>query len=338
MDLSGLHLRFATAQPLAILGTAAAPVYAFFIQSGIEPEFVIDDTPGLKLDRSQNVMRHDGAIWMHATTPGPSSSIHFTLADGKSVTLVLVRQQDAEMGWKIASGDHKQLLVTDQQAFVDNDTATLEHIGDPHFVARLLPEMHTTLLPFDPNIKLNHDGTAYSTGVPKLGPSVITLTPTQIKPADAPAPLPADFKPSNRPRVVAAAPTDADFSRAGVWSISLPKSIATALKVAGRPSDAPYFLRIHYTGDVARLSVNGHLLDDNFADGRPWLVGLTRFAPQLTNNQLQLSIYPLRPNPPIFFEPGNEPKPDAPTAIQSVELLTQYTLKLKLVPQPTKKP
>lgn len=30
MNLSGLHLRFATAQPLAILGTAAAPIYVFF--------------------------------------------------------------------------------------------------------------------------------------------------------------------------------------------------------------------------------------------------------------------------------------------------------------------
>jgi beta-galactosidase len=342
MDLSGLHLRFATAQPLAILGTKDAPVYTFFSQIGIPVEFVIDDTPGLKLDRSQNVIRRDGAIWMYAVAQGPSANIHFTLADGKSVTLVLVRQQDAEMGWKIASGDHKQLLVTDQQAFVDNDTATLEHIGDPHFAARLLPEMHTTLLPFDPNIKLTNQAAAYSTSLPKLGPGVITLTPTQTKPADAPAPLPADFKPSNRPRVVAAAPTDADFSRAGVWSVSLPKLIATALQVAGRPSDAPYFLRIHYTGDVARLTVpiNGkdHLLDDNFADGRPWLVGLSRFAPQLTNNQLQLSIYPLRPNPPIFFEPGNEPKPDTPAAVQSIELLTQYTLKLKLVPQPTKKP
>ncbi len=66
---------------------------------------------------------------------------------------------------------------------------------------------------------------------------------------------------------------------------------------------------------------------------RPWpVVGLNPLLPpQLTfNHQLQLSIYPLRPNPPIFFEPGSEPKPDAPTALQAVELLTQYTLKLKL--------
>ena len=116
-------------------------------------------------------------------------------------------------------------------------------------------------------------------------------------------------------------------SHAAIYSIPLPKSA-----LADTPTEQ-HFLRITYTGDVARLSANHHLLDDNFADGTPWLVGLTRFDPQLqTDPTLQLSIYPLRSNPPIFFEPGYEPKPDAPHALQSVELLTQYTLKLKLGP------
>jgi hypothetical protein len=342
MDLSGLHLRFATAQPLAILGTKESPVYAFFSQPFIPAEFVIDDTPGLKLDPSVQAERHDGALWLRAS-PRPvglqQHEIRFTLPGGRTVTIWVIPQQAAEMGWKIASGGYTQLLVTQQQAFVDNDTATLEDLGNTFFVARLLPEMHTTLLvPSDPSVKLANEGPAYSTSFPKLGPGVIALTPTQTKPASSPAPLPADFKPSNRPRVVAAAPTEADWSRAAAHSIPLPKSALT-----DSPSEQ-HFLRITYTGDVARISaqVDGkdHLLDDNFADGRPWLVGLTRFAPQLQKDPtLQLSIYPLRPNPPVFFEPGHKPKPDAPPAtLQSVELLTQYTLKLKLMTSPTKKP
>ena len=37
------------------------------------------------------------------------------------------------------------------------------------------------------------------------------------------------------------------------------------------------FLKIAYTGDVARLSANGYLLDDNFNNGLPWMIGLRRF-------------------------------------------------------------
>lgn len=171
------------------------------------------------------------------------------------------------------------------------------------------------------------------TGSPTDNPTTLLLEATQTKPAGDVAPLPADFKPSSRPRVVAAEPTDADWSRAATWTIPLPKPSAAP--------DEQRFLRIHYTGDVARISAGDHLLTDNFADNRPWLVGLTRFAPQLTQDggKLDLSIYPLRANPPIFFEPGYEPKIDGPQAVslQSVELLTQYTLKLRMETRPPQK-
>jgi beta-galactosidase len=349
MDLSGLHLRFATAQPLAILGTKAAPVYAFVAQPNIPAEFVVDDTPGLKLDSSIHPLLRDGALWLRAEPAAawlPQHTIRFTLASEHRVTLWVLNQQDAERGWKITTANSTQLLITQQQAFVDKNTATIVDLGNPTFVAWLLPAMHTALVPADPRVKLTK-GAGYQVTFPNLGPGIITLTPTQTKPADAPAPLPADFKPSTRPRVVAAAPTDADWSRAATWSIPLPKSAFT-----DTPTTSPteqYFLRVIYNGDVARLSIpidgKDHLLDDNFADSRPWLVGLTRFAPQFaqasneSGAKLTLSIYPLRPNPPIFFEPGHEPNPDTPpAALIDAALLTQYTLKLKLVLAPTRKP
>lgn len=343
MDLSGLHLRFATAQPLAILGTKDAPVYAFFSQPGISSEFVIDDAPGLKLDSARsakaNVERHEGALWLHDLQPGPGykltdASMRFILPNGRSVTIVLIRQQDAEIAWKISSGNNRQLLLTPNEAVVDKDTATLTDLGSHFFGAGLIPiNARLTSLDKKANFRFRRDMQMYSTP-PIADLKSVALVATQTHPASSPAPLPADFKPSNRPRVVAAAPTEADWSRAATYSIPIPKSA-----LADSPTQQ-HFLRINYTGDVARLSINGHLLDDNFADGRPWLVGLDRFAPQLTQSggKLDLSIYPLRKDAPIFFEPGLEPKVDAPPAsIQSVELLTQYTMKLKLVPNPEKK-
>ena len=337
LDLSGLHLRYATAQPLAILGTATAPVYAFFAQPYITAELIIDDIPGLKLEPvgqpeqlSGQVTRHDGTITIRSET-----GERFTLPNGRDVTILLLGQATAEHGWKIARNGESALLVTLQEAFIDGDTATLQSFRKNNFDAVLIPDI-AHLVSSNPSVQLPRSPDTYYLGN-QSATTTVGLPATQTKPADAPAPLPADFKPSNRPRIVAAAPTDADFSRAAVYSIPLPKSALT-----DTPTEQ-HFLRITYTGDVAHLTttVDGkpHLLDDNFADNRPWLVGLTRFTPQLqANPTLQLSIYPLRPNPPIFFEPGHEPKPNAPPAsLTSVELLTQYTLKLKLVPQPPHK-
>jgi hypothetical protein len=355
MDLSGPHLRYATAQPLAILGTKDAPVYAFVSQPNIPAEFVIDDA-GIQLDpksiahRPLELTHSDGAFVLRQTQAIDNAyqafAPVFKLRSGKTVIILLLTQNDAEHSWKITTGTATGFLRTPQQAYVDGNIVTLQNLGDDtHQGAVLLRGSFTwSVTPNDigylaPLDKAGHENTK-AVGMAEVAgkltqhpapPAAIELPATQIKPADAPAPLPADFKPSNRPRVVAAAPTEADWSRAATYSVPLPKSA-----LADTPSTgAQHFLSIRYTGDVARISTNGHLLDDNFADGRPWLVGLTRFAPQLqqSGGKLTLSIYPLRRDPPIFFEPGHEPKPDAPTAVQSIELLTQYTLKLKLVPQ-----
>jgi beta-galactosidase len=362
MDLSGLHLRFATAQPFAILGSKDAPIYAFVEESTVLPvELLIDEQPGLKLDIGKSasgfdgpnqitVERNNGTIRL--TTMGfEPVPIGFVLPGGHRVTIILLNQKTAEGSWKIAAGGSTQLIYTSrQQVYVDGDGAILQSTDDEMPLACLFPYGMGRLTSADPKAPLTEApkmfGNCY--GAPTFGnhPPSKTISATLIKPADSPAPLPTDFKPSNRPRVVAAAPPEADWSRAGTWSITLPKSALTDQtrvphSSAQRMSGVEYFLRIHYTGDVARLSADGHLLDDNFADNRPWLVGLSRFAPQLAQSggKLDLSIYPLRPNPPIFFEPGYEPKADTPpAALQSVELVTQYTLKLKLEPTPSRKP
>jgi hypothetical protein len=368
LDLSGLHLRFATAQPLAILGTKDAPIYTFFAQPGIEPEFIIDDTPGLELQddhRAQPIQtfHRDGQIILRQVVGMPNDFHrpflqHFRLPGGNVVTILLVTQEDALDSWKISAGTTTMLVWTPQQAYVDGDVITLQDREDNNAAADGKAGSFTWHdLPATMNLgntfQLDVHGhlpanMADMVGTDRfLGPRTsrqenakapLPLKFVQLHAPASPTPLPADFKPSSRPRVVAAAPTDADFARAAIYSIPLPKSALT-----DTPTET-HFLRITYIGDVARLSttIDGkpHLLDDNFADGRPWLIGLSRFLPQLQQDPtLQLSIYPLRPNPPIFFEPGLEPKPNTPPAsVISVELLTQYTLKLKLEPTTPTRP
>jgi beta-galactosidase len=370
MDLSGLHLRFATAQPLAILGTKAAPVYAFFSQPGIPAEFVVENTLGLSAALSQESTGgteiRDGAQWFRGLHPERQrgDSIWFTLPNGHHVTILLLNANNAERAWKVIAGSTTALLTTPQQAYVDGPLVILQNLGTNTFLANVVPEDAARIVAADPKQTLGHSGADVTAAAPSSAPAVVPLTPDLIRTASPPAPLPDGFKPSSRPRVVAAAPTDADWSRAGVWSITLPKDIAATIehtttarvphpyaqRTGGMnnaqlttPPNTQYFLRIHYTGDVARLSApesgTDHLLTDDFYSGRPWLVGLTRFAPQLAQSggKLNLSIYPLRPTPPIFFEPGLAPKPDTPPAsVTSVELVTQYTLRLKLVPANSK--
>ena len=104
---------------------------------------------------------------------------------------------------------------------------------------------------------------------------------------------------------VAEEPTDEDFREAAVYTITLPENLA------GRQ-----LLRIRYRGDVARLYCNGHLIADNFYNGRPLLFGLWRLPAGTAS--LELRILPLQSEMPIYFPREADTTPGE--AVLSIEL------------------
>ena len=119
---------------------------------------------------------------------------------------------------------------------------------------------------------------------------------------------------------IAIAPTDSDFTNAAVWKIRLPAKLD--LNCLG----CHQILRIRYTGDVARLTLNGKLIEDNFYSGREFDLGLNRYAPEILTGDLRLEILPLRKDAPVFLEP--KAKPDFGTneslaKFQSAEIINR---------------
>ncbi|MBX3739246.1 MAG: beta-galactosidase [Candidatus Didemnitutus sp.] len=100
------------------------------------------------------------------------------------------------------------------------------------------------------------------------------------------------------PKPVAAMPTDADFAAAAVWRIKLP----TGLRTETRPR-----LRLHYTGDVARVFVDGEFVNDDYYNGAPLEIGLWRHPAALRGGEVTVAILPLAresvsgPAPKIYF-------------------------------------
>ena len=69
-----------------------------------------------------------------------------------------------------------------------------------------------------------------------------------------------------RPHGVAQAPAAGDLPQAAQWSIAVPAGALNGL--------SELFLEVSYEGDLARLTANHKLLDDDFYNGKPWMVGL----------------------------------------------------------------
>ncbi len=118
---------------------------------------------------------------------------------------------------------------------------------------------------------------------------------------------------------IAIAPTEADFTNAAVWKIKLSADWNAGLQsgsMKATDTNAPGrrpvlqgnpLLRLRYVGDVARLTLNGKLIADNFYAGREFDLGLQRYAPEIFTGDLRLEILPLRKDAPIFIEPKHRP-------------------------------
>jgi hypothetical protein len=96
-------------------------------------------------------------------------------------------------------------------------------------------------------------------------------------------------------------PSDADFAAAAVWQITIPPD---ALDGASEVR-----LKIDYAGDAARAYIGDRLIDDDFYYGKPWEIGLNRFAPDVLSKGITLKILPLRADSTVNIAKEVWPKP-----------------------------
>ena len=98
---------------------------------------------------------------------------------------------------------------------------------------------------------------------------------------------------------VAAAPGDADFANAAVWRVKLPAAVL----------EHDDLLRFSYTGDVARISIGGKFITDDFYNGQPLEIGVRRHAAALkaAGGEITIAILPLQKNAPIYLPDSAKP-------------------------------
>jgi arabinogalactan endo-1,4-beta-galactosidase len=122
---------------------------------------------------------------------------------------------------------------------------------------------------------------------------------------------------------MASSPDDSTFEKAGLWQLTLPKSVPSGC--------SDLFLKVNYEGDVGRLYDGDRLLDDNFFNGTTWQIGLKRFGPDVWTVGLDLSVLPLRKDAPIYIPRNKWPSFKGATQVaelKSVTLSPEYEVTL----------
>ena len=297
LRLSGVMLRYSTAQLFTHLENSGIQTVYFEALPGIAPEFAFDSASvrTIKVSSGETVT-NCGVVYVTGIQPGTGSSIDVVSSEDKTLRLVVLTASETENAWKvhIAGSDH--LLVTTQDFVADQDSRPariwLRSLAKPHFQFAITPP---TSVPLQANVPLiptaTDRTTAFTADVPQWHAG---LQSTEVQP-DAEAP-PVKTGPAQgwRPHGVAQAPAAGELPQAAQWSIAVPAGALNGV--------SELFLEVKYKGDLARLTANHKLLDDDFYNGKPWMVGLSRFlAPNGTGN-FDLSILPLRNDAPVYFE------------------------------------
>jgi len=277
-DLGGVKLIYATAQPLCAIDDGTVRTVFFAGTPGVKSRFAF-----------ANPAPHQPTV-VRELKPGRDVGYSVATPSGRSVHIVLLSEADSLALWKGEwAGAQRVVLAPAGVTFAG---------GKVQVVPEAATKVSVAIFPAPAGFALNgKSGQAdglfrrFTVPAPSAPPGRVGLE--LIHPAG-----PLRETPFDKKSHLALVPEDADFAAAAVWKIKLPEN----LSLAANP-----LLRLRYVGDVARLTLNGRLLDDQFYCGRPFDLGLRRYGPEILTGDLRLEILPLRRNAPVYLESSAQP-------------------------------
>ena len=334
LKIGSATLRTATAQPLTQLETSQGLLSVFFAPAGLSPEFVFDSANLKQVVAPLGKVTHDKSSWRVTDLKlAILSTIELTELSGKKSTIVVLSSQQAEQISLLHLNNADHIALSSSNLFVNGDEIHLRSTQSANQSVILTPAIHFTGSNFKENPVRVGLWTMYTSNQPdrKFEVSTALIHPAAPRPEMKMETLAPGKKGPAFPQL----PDDTDFAKSAEWKLDV---VSPGTK-SGTPPDmhglSNIYLQIDYAGDIARLSTNGTLLDDNFYNGAPWQIGLKRFAPSVFSSPLALDILPMPPNPPIYLDErakaalaAHQPSPQ----LIKATLIPEYETILTLTP------
>jgi len=325
LDLGGVQLVYATAQPMCRIDDGGAQTIFFAEIPGITAEFAFDTNAISVRARSGKISKSAGKVLVCKVKPGHDSAIRVKSRSGAQIRIVLLNDADSLALWKDEWNGRERVFLT-RDGFAIDDGSLKSWVGDHWSGLEIFP-LPEHLYHRAHRLSIRPDGVFRWLVEPdNAARQPAKLEIEAIKPAGRAREIPLSTGRSH----IALAPTEDDFTNAAVWKIKLPTDLKSW------PHDDP-IVRIHYIGDVARVTLNGRLIDDNFYNGRPFDLGVNRYLPDISTGDLRLEILPLRKDAPIYLP--DKAKPDfgageSLVQLQSVEIVNRTPWKFLIQTKP----
>ena len=271
LDLDGVKLRYATAQPIARLDAGVQGiVHVFAPTPGVAAEFALAD--GIKSLSSEG-----------------GQLLPIGKAGKRAVSVLLLSQEEVAKLQILDIAGQRRLVFSDQQVWVDDGKLQLRGLATQPLHAAVFPALAK---PRAPGLQLRQDGP-----LQHLEFRADTAEPALQVSATRAA--------RNAPRILkgglagaALQPIPEAFAAAATWSLKLPRQLP--------PKAEDVLLELDFVGDIGRVFAGTRMLDDWYYNGQRWQIGLRQFALK-PGAELKLSVLPLRADAPIYIDAAHRP-------------------------------
>ena len=311
----GVTLRSATAQPVCAVDDGGTRTVFFAETRGVPAEFVFDKSVPVQV-ASGKASEAGGKLIASGVKSAKSAALRIKTKEG-SLQIVLLNEADSLALWKGKWQGSDRAFLSRAGLVIDGEDIRLTATDRDDLSVGVCPAPMTVAN--GKSLRRTSDG-VFQRFTPAK-PKAVSFKPTFEKiQAAGPA---RDIPLAKTDTPVVAAPEDADFAKAAVWKIKLPENV----EVGSDP-----LLRLTYVGDVARVSLNGKLLTDDFYNGNKLDVGLRRYAPDILTGDLRVSILPLRKDAPIYLADEARPRYDQngeALMLKSVEIVPSYQVQIR---------
>lgn len=270
LDLDGVKLRHATAQPVVRIDAGAyGIVHVFATTVGIPAEFALSD--GVKKLEPDSRLQRIGT------------------SNGRAVSVLLLSPEQAEQLSVLDIAGQRRLVFSEQQAWVADGKLQLRGVGPQPLRAAVFPPLAK---PHAAGLTVKQDGL-----LQRLDVAGDATQPTlQISPTRQARPAPKVLKGGLANAAVQ--PVPEAFATAATWALKLPAQLA--------PKAEDVLLELDFVGDIGRVFAGTTMLDDWYYNGQKWQIGLRQFKLK-PGAELQLSVLPLRADAPVYIDAAHRP-------------------------------
>jgi hypothetical protein len=321
MDLGGVKLVCASAQPVARVNDGTTRYTVFKQTAGIPVEFVFDGATATVEASTGKMTNENSRIHVRNVQPGSGAAIRLRGKDGKSHVIILLDEAAAQGFWKGEWQGQERLFLTRATLLLDGSTLRLRAESPEDLSVGILPA-RSSLTDGRGNVPAKDDG-LFRRFSPRIAPVALLQTVLEKVQSAGPArAIPIAPSVPARRQGMAMQPEDADFAQAAVWRVKLP---------AGVDAGRDLRLRVRYTGDVIRAYHGDQLLTDDFYSSRPLEIGLRRYGPAVYQDGVTLKILPLRRDAPIYLPVNSNLKfDDTHTALtlDGVDVIETHEVRL----------